>query len=98
MYKNTPKHPGLHRPDIKNPIRSAATNQLQIILTNQTQSTVAAEQRNHRLEAMMLLDPHVKYAKSIGIEDTKIRYALLQQMDKKIIATSPIVKNYSILF
>ena len=38
--------------------------------------------KNQRLEAMMLLDPHVKYAKSIGIEDTKIRYALLQQMEK----------------
>ena len=32
---------------------------------------------------MMLLDPHVKYAKGIGIENTKIRYALLQQMEKK---------------
>ena len=47
------------------------------MLTNQTQSTVAAEEKSQRLEAMMLLDPHVKYAKSIGIEDTKIRYALL---------------------
>ena len=52
------------------------------MLTNQTQSTVAAEERSQRLEAMMLLDPHVKYAKSIGIENTKIRYALLQQMEK----------------
>ena len=33
------------------------------MLTNQTQSTVAAEERSQRLEAMMLLDPHVKYAK-----------------------------------
>ena len=75
-------HPGLHRPNIENPIRSAATNQLRTMLTNQTQSTVAAEERSQRLEAMMLLDPHVKYAKSIGIENTKIRYALLQQMEK----------------
>ena len=67
------------------------------MLTNQTQSTVAAEEKSQRLEAMMLLDPHVKYAKSIGIEDTKIRYALLQKMEK-IIATSPIVKSYSTLF
>ena len=56
---------------------------LRIMLTNQMQSTVASAQRNQRLETMMLLDPHVKYAKSIGIEDTKIRYALLQQMEKK---------------
>ena len=77
------RHPGLHRPNIENPIRSAATNQLRTMLTNQTQSTVAAEERSQRLEAMMLLDPHVKYAKSIGIENTKIRYALLQQMEKK---------------
>ena len=52
------------------------------MLTNQTQSTVTAKERSQRLEAMMLLDPHVKYAKSIGIEDTKIHYALLQQMEK----------------
>ena len=83
------KHPGLHRPNIENPIRSAATNQLRTMLTNQTQSTVAAEERSQRLDAMMLLDPHVKYAKSIDIEDAKIRYALLQQMEK-ITATSPI--------
>ena len=76
------KHSGLHRSNIENPIRSAAANQLRTMLTNQTQSTVAAEERSQRLEAMMLLDPHVKYAKSIGIEDTKIRYALLQQMEK----------------
>ena len=71
------KHSGLHRPNIENPIRSVATNQLRTMLTNQTQSTVAAEEKSQRLEAIMLLDPHVKYAKSIDIEDTKIRYALL---------------------
>ena len=90
------KHPGLHRPNIENPIRSAATNQLRTMLTNQTQSTVTAKERSQRLEAMMLLDPHVKYAKSTGIEDTKICYALLQQMEK-ITATSPIAKSYSTL-
>ena len=52
------------------------------MLTNQTQSTVAAEQISQRLEAMKLLDTHLKYAKSIDIEDTKIHYALLQQMEK----------------
>ena len=82
MEKVCQRHPDLHRPNIENPIRSAATNQLRTMLTNQTQNTVAAEERSQRLEAMMLLDPHVKYAKSIGIEDTKIRYALLQQMEK----------------
>ena len=56
------------------------------MLTNQTQSTVTAKERNQRLEAMTLLDPHVKYAKSIGIKDTKIRYALLHKW-KKIDAT-----------
>ena len=67
------------------------------MLTNQTQSTVAAEERSQRLETMMLLDPHVKYAKTKGIEDTKIRYAFLQQM-KKITAFSPIAKSYSTLY
>ena len=72
------KHPGLHRPNIENSIRYAATNHLRTMLTNQMQSTVAAGKRSQRLEAMMLLDPHVKYAKRIGIKDTKIRYALLK--------------------
>ena len=68
--------------NIENPIRSTATNQLRTMLTNQIQNTVTAEQRSQRLKAMMLLDPHVKYAKSIGIEDIKIGHALLQQMEK----------------
>ena len=50
------------------------------MFTNQTQSTVTAKERSQRLEAMMLLGPHVKYAKSI--EDTKIRYALLLPVEK----------------
>ena len=74
--------PGLHQSNIENPIGSAATNQLRTMLTNQMESTVAAEQRSQKLEAMMLLYPCVKYAKSIGIEDTKIRYALLHQLQK----------------
>ena len=45
-------------------------------------NTAAAEQRNQRLEDLMLFDPHVKYAKSIGVEDTKIRIVLLKQMKK----------------
>ena len=53
--------------------------------------------QGRRLEAMMLLDSHLKYAKSIGIDDNKIGYALLQQMEK-ITATSPIPKSYSTLF
>ena len=62
------KHSGLHRPNIENPIRTAAANQLNFMLTNQMQSTVATEQRSQRLKAIMLLDPHVKYAKNIGIK------------------------------
>ena len=42
------KHPGLHRPNIKNPIRSAATNQLHTMLNNQTQNTVATKERSKR--------------------------------------------------
>ena len=45
-------------------------------------NTAAAEQRNQRLEKIMRFNPHVKYAKSIGAEDIKIRYALLKQMEK----------------
>ena len=67
---------------MKNPIRSAATNQLRIMLTNQMQGTVAAKLKSQRLKAMILLDPHVKYAKSICIKDIQIHYALLQQIKK----------------
>ena len=30
----------------------------------------------------MMLDPHVKFAKSIGVKDTKICPALMQQLEK----------------
>ena len=86
------KHSDLHRPDIKNPTGSVAANRLRSMLFHQTRNTAASEQRNQRLEDLMLFDPHVKYAKSIEVEDTKIRYALLNQMEK-ITAISPSVKN-----
>ena len=47
-------------------------------------NTVAAVQRNQRLEQIMLFDEQVKYAKSIGIEDNKICYVLWKQMEKTI--------------
>ena len=74
-YVEKVRHPGLHRQKRENPIRFAATNQPRTMLTNQIQSAVTSEERSQRLEAMMLRDPHVKYAKSLGIEDTKIRYS-----------------------
>ena len=77
------KHLDLHRPDIKNPTQSIAVNRLRSMLFDQMQNTAATKQRNQRLEDLMLFDPHIKYAKSIGVEDTKIRYALLNQMEKK---------------
>ena len=46
------------------------------------QNTIVAEERKQRLEDIMLLDLHVKYAKSVGIEDTNICYALWKQMEK----------------
>ena len=45
-------------------------------------NTAAAKQRNQKLEDLMLFGIHIKYAKSIGMEDTNIRYALLKQMEK----------------
>ena len=45
-------------------------------------NNAAAKQRNQKLEDLMLFDPHVKFAKSIGVENTKIRYALWNQMEK----------------
>ena len=34
------------------------------------------------LDKMMMFDPHVKFAKSIGVKDIKIRHALMQQLEK----------------
>ena len=31
---------------------------------------------------MMMFDPHVKFAKSIGVKGTKICHALMQQLEK----------------
>ena len=76
------KHSDLHRPSIKNPTGSVAANRLRSILFHQMRNNAVAKQRSQRLEDLMLFDPHVKYAKSIGVEDTKIRYALWKQMEK----------------
>ena len=82
VEKTCQKYLDLHQPDIKNPTRSVAANRLRSMLFQQLQNTAAAEQRNQRFEDIMRFDPHVKYAKSIEVEDTKIRYALLKQMEK----------------
>ena len=58
------------------------SNRLRSMLFHQMRNTAASEQRNQRLDDLMLFDPHVKYAKSIGVEDTKIRYSLLNQIEK----------------
>ena len=50
--------------------------------TREEQNNAAAKQRNQRLEDLMLFDPHVKYAKSIGVEYIKIPYALWNQIEK----------------
>ena len=34
------------------------------------------------LDKMMMFDPHVKFAKSIGVKDIKIRHAPMQQLEK----------------
>ena len=34
------------------------------------------------LEEMMMFDPHVKFAKSIEVKNTKICHALIQQLEK----------------
>ena len=67
------KHLDLKRPQIKNPTLSTAANQIRSMLF------VEAKQN---LDEMMMFDPHVKFAKSIGVKDTKIRYALMQQLEK----------------
>ena len=67
------KHLDLKRPQIKNPTLSAAANQIRSKLY------VEAKQN---LDEMMMFDPHVKFAESIGVKDTKIRHALMQQLKK----------------
>ena len=76
------KHSDLHRPDIKNPTQSVAANCLRSMFFHQMLNTAAAKQGNQRLEDLLLFDPHEKYPKSIGVEDTKIHYALMKQMEK----------------
>ena len=67
------KHLDLKRPQIKNPTLSTAANQIRSMLF------VEAKQN---LDEMMMFDHHVKFAKSIGVKDTKIRHALMQQLEK----------------
>ena len=66
-------HLDLKRPRIKNLTPSAAANQIRSMLF------VEAKQN---LDEMMMFDPHVKFAKSIGIKDNKIRHTLMQQLKK----------------
>ena len=63
----------LKRPQIKNPTLSTAANQIRSMLF------VEAKQN---LDEMMMFDPHVKFAKSIGVKDTKILHVLMQQLEK----------------
>ena len=67
------KHINLKRPQIKNPTLSTAANQIRSMLF------VEAKQN---LDEMMMFDPHVKFAKSIGVKDTKILHVLMQQLEK----------------
>ena len=67
------KHMDLKRPQIENPTLSTAANQICSLLF------VEAKQN---LNEMMMCDPHVKFAKNIGVKDTKICHALMQQLEK----------------
>ena len=67
------KHLNLKRFQIKNPTLSAAANQIRSMLFAEA---------IQNLDEMMMFDPHVKFAKSIGVKDTKIRHALMQQLEK----------------
>ena len=67
------KHLTLKRPQIKNPTLPTAANQIRSMLF------VEAKQN---LDKVMMFDPHIKFAKSIRVKDTKIRHALMQQLEK----------------
>ena len=77
----------LKKPQIKNPTLSTAANQIHSMLF------VEAKQN---LDEMMMFDPHVKFAKSIGVKDTKICHALMQQLEKHDVI-SETIKNSSML-
>ena len=81
------KHLNLKRPQIKNPTLSAAANQIRSILF------VEAKQN---LNEMMMFDSHVKFAKSIGVKDTKIRHASCNNW-KNMTVISKTVKSSSTL-
>ena len=68
------KHLDLKRPQIKNLTPSAAVNQIRSMLFVEVKQN---------LDKMMMFDPHVKFAKSIGVKDTKICHALMQQLEKQ---------------
>ena len=82
LEKVCQRHSDLYQLDMKNPTRSIAANRLCSMLFHQMRNTIAAEQRNQKLEDIRLSDPHVKYTKKFEIEDTNICYALLKQMKK----------------
>ena len=67
------KHLDLKRSQIKNTTLSAAANQIRSMLF------VEAKQN---LDEMMMFHPYAKFTKSIGVKDTKIRHALMQQLEK----------------
>ena len=58
----------LKRPQVKNPTPSAAANQIRSMLFVEPKQN---------LNEMMMFDLHVKFAKSIGVKDIKIRHALM---------------------
>ena len=62
------KHLDLKWPQIKNLTQSAAAIQIRFMLFVEPKQ---------RLEEMMLFDPHVKFAKSIGVKDIKICHAFV---------------------
>ena len=68
------KHPDLKRPNlIKNLTQSVAAKQIR--------SMVFVEAKQN-LEEMIMFDPHIKFAKNIGVKDIKICHALMQQLEK----------------
>ena len=80
------KYPKMDRPEIVNPSQAKAAKSIRDLLNGVKIIDPCAEERKKReieVEVLMLTDPHVKYAKRIGIDKRKIKDVLLQQLEKK---------------
>ena len=81
--------PKLHRPQIANPSQSSAAKCIREILKYHGEVKITDPREKERrdeemeVEMLMFLDPHIAYAKKIGIGEDSIQKALVHQLKTK---------------